>query len=315
MNARGHLRAVLAIVGMMTICCNRIAGPDTIAARRSVSDRVMLLTPNGKSYIARPFDGSEKIVPVGDLQPVSFAPDLSVYAFTQVVKAESGPRPFSIVLARTDGSRVPLLSVPDGSDLPKWKLRWGGSSGYPVLVQIDNRLFLFCGDHNERLLATDVIDFDVGGDRVWLLRMSGDRKEIVESRLSGDDLAAAHRVDVAREITGIVWLNETHVVGFATAPDLGIKERLSLIDVTSGRISSVAVPTGVNVLDVIPIRGTSQLILDEWRGEERVDGTLLSKFYLLDLATGKHTWLWSNHANERLHERPTNAARLSCPQP
>jgi len=161
-------------------------------------------------------------------------------------------------------------------------------------------------------LSTGVIDFDVGDDRLWVLRHDAGGNEIVEGRVAGDKLEAVRSVLAPREVDGLVWSQKSQVVGFATAADLGIRERLSLIDVNTGRTTQLVVPNGVRVMDIVPIRGTSRLLLDEWRGEERVDGSILSKLYLLDYATGQHTWIWTNHHDELLHQRPANAGRLSC---
>ena len=301
----------MIIAALVFAGCNRIAGPETLAARRSLSDRVVLLTPNGKSYLAHPFGASERELPVGNDRPISFTPDLQTYAYTEVRSHATG-RTFSILLAERGSRGTPLISVPAGSDLPKWKLRWGATAAYPVFVQINDRLYFFCRNREGTVLSDGVTDFDVSADRLWLLHSGAEREALLECRIVNGRIAPVRRANVPPQITGIVALNANELLGFSTAPDLHIKEGLSRIDIRSGQTDAIRVPAGVHVLDVVPIRGTSRLLLDEWRGDERVDGTLLSKVYLLDLTTGQHTWIWTNHSNELLQDRPANAAQFSC---
>jgi hypothetical protein len=309
---RRYLRIGLAVCFILLSSCNRLATSETRSLRQVAATHVVLLEPSSRGYVVNHFGESGRSVDVGVDAVTEFTADLRSAMRPRILEADVG-RVFELQLVNR-AHAVPLFRMALTADIPRWKLRWGSPSGNPALLQFASGLYLRClQNENPTKLAEDVIDFDVLGTQIILLRGTTQQRALTVNHVADNRLVEVKRLPVPNDVSEVAAIDANRTALIGTSADGKFKESIRVLNLPTAVLTNLSTKSDGQILDVIPLRGTGNLILDEWDGDERVDGSLLTKLYLLNVDSGRRTWIWSNYKDELVQELPPNAARFTCP--
>jgi hypothetical protein len=216
-------------------------------------------------------------------------PQLEVYAAPWVASVSARPTPARIDWASRDGTSF-FVNV--GSDVVQWSL----CDGQPRRVWSESNVRAFASSSRFRFLLSEDNPREL---RVYSL---GTRNQAAESRVA---------LPVAPDRL-IVGNRETEVIGtrYRDSTRQAVAEVVT-IDTTHSNARLLTLPSSSGeMIGLVPMRGTSLILAEVWRGEERQDGSELTEFITWEPPSGKTSTIFRNDEALQVHELPPNVVSV-----
>ena len=306
------MRRLAPLAGLLLLSlvvgCDHLTTAQQRSARKEVDSFVAFVRPVTDGYaVANSAGKVQQTVKVGRHNWVAaLTPDLTGY---ELVKFPKGQSRLEVVLKLGSWSdEQTVLEHPwDTGDRPP-KLAWASAAGDSLFLNVAGVVahWFACGSRLQHsVLADDVGPFTFSMERLYYIQRSTPR--LLRSRRwqTADE---AH-VDLPSEYDYLWTASDgDHVIACKQSLQKAArKDEFVLIEWPTGRVTHLTLPVQAEVLDIVPLKGTSKAVVELWSGgRERADGTELTAFALWDYSQNKVTELFTNWEMYQAHVRNGN---------
>lgn len=307
MNSLGKLVAVGVL--LVTSCNSPIVSSSTKQARSIARQYVDLVIPTNEGYRIDAFGVKRGTIKNTEVQAVSFTPDMSAYGYLRC-SGDPGRRRCALRLRRGSSDSL-LFNMSAYPDLPEWRLVWANHDGTSALIQVADRVFVVCVSSSEaHLIASNVLDVDTWYEKVILLVRSPTGVDVVAKDINGATPRVIFSSD--QRLNSIRALGRDELILYWRESWDRYCDNIQLLHASTGRVSPLPIPTKRKIVHVIPLRGTDNLLIESFEGDEHLDGSMRTKLYLWNVSSFQRTWLWTKWTPAQLHEAVNNASTLTC---
>jgi hypothetical protein len=293
MSSLKRLRIRLAVIVFATTTCSERMPQE---ARTVLQDRIALLVRKSAHFdVLQAGNGLIKRVAYDAPGTPIFSPD-----FQTRVRAFSENGKFHVIV-ESPSVRQSLLeqTVDHTTPARAFDVVWLSPDGSVFAVIFGSRAVVYqraAGRYDARELSATATGIAASGGKLFVLE--GHALRVVSG--NGEILSFP-----------IVGAAPTRVVGSPRANEAIVLTEsgrsIRTVDTATGttRILQLRLPAGA-VVRAWPLKDTKHLLLEIWRGGERMDGSQLHEFYVCRVDDGQCWFAMTNDANEKIHQLPAN---------
>ncbi len=249
-------------------------------------------------FAKRRSDSYEFTNPAGDVVATVSGPQLLAIAPNRkagIAAHTTGHRSMQFEMVDADSERAPVITLPlDSAHGPK--IIWSSPDGRTFLWLGNGTLRFFsrCGNafHEETVADHDVTAAAAGNEAIVFAQ----NRELFTKNLRSRSVERMIELPARADLIAVrPDGSEVYVVSNG-------ESRQPLVwRIIDGRLQPIPLTLHGVVHALIPLRGTPEVVVEAWRGRERIDGTQMHEFFLWNHQTATLTLFLRNQSDYRLH--------------
>jgi len=301
----------LAIAPLALVSCETCPTPRVQSARSIVDRWVALVKPVTGGVQVSSLEGTAHVVSgTWKGYPLSLTPDLTGCASTTSDTSGPSGQDFTVWIELAGAAPLEVLRIPMDHESRATeheapvKVTWIRPDGRMFLVQSGHSIFrcsVCPGLVSKELITDDGVCGTASGDDVFFI----DRNAPTVLRWRSTSGEEGH-IDIPRALDQLEpGAKAGKVVAFQYPKSAEENVTLLAADRGDGSVKPLLrVPAGM--VSFIRLPDETKAVVELWtKGKERIDGSMLTRFYLWDYVSGDLTFLRENSEGERLHPLAT----------